>query len=98
MNKNNIKIDVNILEYIVECSDKYFNHKYFPDKAIDLIDEASSAIKLTGMHLPEKIKDLEMQIKDSTLAIEDAFKEGNITQAQELRKEQELLKKKLTKC
>ena len=35
-----IKIDVSILEYIVECSDKYFNHKYFPDKAIDLLDNS----------------------------------------------------------
>ena len=91
---HHVVITEDAVEAAVKLSNRYINDRNLPDKAIDLIDEASSAIKLLGMHLPERIKTLEMQIKDSTLAIEDAFKDGDITQAQELRKEQELLKKK----
>ena len=91
---HHVVITEEAVEAAVKLSDRYINDRNLPDKAIDLIDEASSAIKLSGMHLPEKLKEMEMQIKDLNLKIERSFKFSIIAQAQELKKEQDALKKK----
>ena len=91
---HHVVITEEAVEAAVKLSDRYIHDRNLPDKAIDLIDEASSAIKLSGMHLPEKLKEMEMQIKDLNLKIERSFKFSIIAQAQELKKEQDALKKK----
>ena len=91
---HHVVITEEAVEAAVKLSDRYINDRNLPDKAIDLIDEASSAIKLSGMHLPEKLKEMEMQIKELNLKIERSFKFSIIAQAQELKKEQDALKKK----
>lgn len=89
-----VNITEEAIEAAVKLSDRYINDRNLPDKAIDLIDEASAAMKLGGMHLPEKIMDMEAEIKDLSLKIERSFKFDALTQAQELKREQEVLIKK----
>ena len=48
-----------VLEKCVELSDRYVTYRNFPDKAIDLLDEVGSMVKLKNVTLPEEIKRLE---------------------------------------
>lgn len=51
------------LRAAVRLSARYINDRFLPDKAIDLIDEASSKIRLSGYMEPEEIKTLEKDIE-----------------------------------
>jgi ATP-dependent Clp protease ATP-binding subunit ClpC len=56
-----------VLEKCVELSDRYVTYRNFPDKAIDLLDEVGSMVKLKNVTLPEEIKRLEnllVEIRD----------------------------------
>ena len=78
----------------VRLSSRYINDRNLPDKAIDLIDEAASAIRLKNMHMPDAMKDLAEEIKTLDLQIERAIKFESFSQAGELkRKEDESVKK-----
>lgn len=82
------------IEAAVRLSVRYINDRNLPDKAIDLIDEAASAIRLKGMQLPDSVRAMEKQIKDLDLQIERSIKFEAFGQAGELkRKQDELLKK-----
>ncbi len=82
------------IEAAVELSSRYINDRNLPDKAIDLIDEASSAIRLKNMHMPEAIKQLTEDIKSLDMQIEDAIKIESFSRAGELKREQDLCVKK----
>lgn len=78
----------------VQLSDRYINDRNLPDKAIDLIDEASAAIRLKNMHVPEHLKEMSEEIKEKELQIERSIRMEAFTQAAELRQLQaELIKK-----
>ena len=58
-------------EVIKECvnfADKYLTYRKFPDKAIDLMDEVGSMVKLSGAVIPESFKELELLL-DRTIAM-----------------------------
>ncbi|HET9058315.1 MAG TPA: ATP-dependent Clp protease ATP-binding subunit [Acidimicrobiales bacterium] len=79
-------------------ADRYIADRYLPDKAIDLIDEAGSRLRIRRMSTPPDYKAIEEEIakarKDKELAIE----KQNFEQAKKLReKEEELLQRKATK-
>src|ERR1700722_4385966 len=79
-------------------ADRYIADRYLPDKAIDLIDEAGSRLRIRRMSTPSDYKALEDEItkvrKDKELAIE----KQNFEQAKKLReKEEELLQRKAAK-
>ena len=86
------------LEAAVKLSDRYINDRNLPDKAIDLIDEASAAIKLKNMHLPDTFKEMTEQIKRFDLQIERSIRMEAYTQAAELRQKQDELIKKYDKA
>lgn len=73
----------------VELSNRYINDRNLPDKAIDLIDEASSAIRLKNMKMPEGIKQLAEDIKRLDMQIERAIKFESFSQAGELKREED---------
>ena len=82
------------IESAVRLSARYINDRNLPDKAIDLIDEAASAVRLNTVGLPESIKEMEEQIKQIDLQIERSIKFEAFSQAGELKRTQdELLKK-----
>ena len=90
-----IVITEDAVEAAVRLSDRYINDRNLPDKAIDLIDEASAAKKLKGMIVPENIRELQEKIDKMTDQIERSIKIEAFLQAGELKREQESLKKKL---
>jgi len=78
----------------VQMSERYINDRNLPDKAIDLMDEASSKVRLGSFRTPKQIREVEKRLKDLDIEIEEAIKELRIEDAKTARKEkQELLKK-----
>ena len=57
-----VHYSTSILKSIVELADKYMPNKFFPDKAIDLLDEAGAKLKITNSYPPQSIIDIESQI------------------------------------
>ena len=57
-----VTITENAIEAAVKLSSRYINDRFLPDKAIDLLDEASSKVRLTTYAQPEEIKKLEADI------------------------------------
>ncbi len=81
--------DVTILDEAIEAavvlSDRYILDRNLPDKAIDLVDEASSKAKVHGVKKPESIYQLEQQILECEQAKKQALFEDNYERAGELR-------------
>jgi len=82
------------LEAAVRLSARYINDRNLPDKAIDLIDEASSAVRLKTLKSPEKLKEIEAEINKLDLQIERSLKFEAFSQAGELKREQDKLVQK----
>jgi ATP-dependent Clp protease ATP-binding subunit ClpC len=82
----------------VELSERYINDRNLPDKAIDLIDEASSAVRLRTMGVSPKIKEIEDKISSLDGEIEAALKAADFKKAGELNKEQSALMTKLSRA
>ena len=95
---HHVTITHDALEAAVKLSDRYINDRKLPDKAIDLIDEASAAIKLKNMHVPEMFREMAEQIKKLDLQIERSIRMEVYTQAAELRQKQDELIKKYEKA
>ncbi len=83
------------LKAAVDLSERYINDRNLPDKAIDLIDEAASAVRLRTMGVSPKVREMEKQISELDLKIEDALKNSDFNQAGVLNKEQSALIAKL---
>ena len=58
-----VKITDEAIESAVKMSSRYIADRYLPDKAIDLIDEAASVVRLNAQTLPQNLKDMEDEIK-----------------------------------
>ena len=78
----------------VHLSNRYINDRNLPDKAIDLIDEASAAVKLRYMDIPENLKTMIEEIKSMDTQIECSLKIAAYAQAGETRRQQDALIKK----
>ncbi|MCD7724003.1 MAG: ATP-dependent Clp protease ATP-binding subunit [Clostridiales bacterium] len=78
----------------VALSARYINDRNLPDKAIDLIDEASAAVRLQVAKRPDQMKELSDEIKKIDLQIERSIRMEAFTQAAELKKKQEACIKK----
>ncbi|MFM9041078.1 MAG: ATP-dependent Clp protease ATP-binding subunit, partial [Vulcanococcus sp.] len=71
--------------------DRYISDRFLPDKAIDLIDEAGSRVRLMNSKLPPAAKEVDKQLRDIQKQKDDAVREQDFTKAGELRdKEVEL--------
>ena len=89
-----VTIQEDALIAAVRLSSRYINDRRLPDKAIDLIDEASSAARLKIMKTPEKLYQLEAQIKELDIKIERSIRFEAYLQASEQKQEQDELVKK----
>lgn len=61
---HHVKYRKNALALAVDLSDRYINDRYFPDKAIDIIDQAGSRVKMKNFHKPVLAKKIELQIEN----------------------------------
>ncbi|MCS7230905.1 MAG: ATP-dependent Clp protease ATP-binding subunit [Elusimicrobiota bacterium] len=78
-----------------ELSDKYISERFLPDKAIDLIDEAGSKIRLKVTQLPEEIK-LKMEELEQVIKLkEEASQAQNFEEAAKYRTKEMMLKKQI---
>ncbi len=93
-----VKVSREAIEAAVKLSVRYINDRNLPDKAIDLIDEAASAIRLQGMHRPEKLRQMEEEIHEMDLQIERSIKFEAFSQAGEIKKNQDALIKKYNRA
>lgn len=94
---HHVVITEEAVEAAVKLSDRYINDRNLPDKAIDLIDEASSAARLHSSSGAGKQKKLEDEVRDLEGALEEALRSSNYAKASEIRAEQDELVKKLEK-
>lgn len=85
------------IEATVKLSARYIADRYLPDKAIDLMDEASSKVRLGGFKMPEKISELERKIAQLEDDMETALMEQRFEDAGAIRKEKETARKKYEK-
>ena len=92
---HNVTITDEALEEAVLLSSRYINDRFLPDKAIDIIDEAASMIKMRKYTLPERIKNLEDEILLTRKAKEEAIRTQNFEDAAILRDKEERQKAKV---
>ncbi len=92
---HNVKITDEAVTAAVKMSIRYINDRFLPDKAIDLIDEAASKIRLKSYTTPSEIKDLEEKISALEKEKEEAVKTEDFEKAAAVKKEQCSLREKL---
>ena len=94
-NHHHVTVEQEALESAVALSVRYVNDRFLPDKAIDVLDEACSKVSLRGFKVPDSIEELEQVIDNLKVQKEEAIREGNMTEASTLHKEQIAAEKKL---
>ncbi len=92
-----VKILPEAVEAAVHLSARYINDRNLPDKAIDLIDEASSAARLHVSNMPDKERELRDRMKELDSQLENAIRMEALEQASMIKKEWETLNKKLAR-
>jgi ATP-dependent Clp protease ATP-binding subunit ClpB len=83
-NHHKVRIKDNALIAAVELSKRYITDRFLPDKAIDLIDEAASKLRLEMNSVPESIDDIERRIKQLEIEREAIKREGGKKKSEEL--------------
>ena len=92
-----VRITDSALTAAVKLSSRYINDRYLPDKAIDLMDEAASMVRLSTYTSSPVIKDLEKEIAKLEEQKEKAIKEEAYEKAGDIKKQQEALYEELEK-
>ena len=92
---HNIKITDEAINAAVELSSRYINDRFLPDKAIDLVDEASSKIRLSSLEEPDSLKEMEEKIEKMNQEKEAAVKVQKFEKAAKIRDEVNKLKEEL---
>ncbi len=80
-----VKIPQDVIEAAVKLSKRYVGDRFLPDKAVDLIDEAASAVRLPLLSLPEEIHSLESRIAELSQERTEAEKSGDQVKARILK-------------
>ncbi len=90
-----VKISDEAITAAAVLSEKYIQDRFLPDKAIDLIDEAASKVKLEVSSEPEELRELKRKIESMEKEREALTRSGNYEKAAEIKVEIEKLKTKL---
>jgi ATP-dependent Clp protease ATP-binding subunit ClpC len=80
-----LRIDDEALEAAAKLSDRYISDRYLPDKAIDLIDEAGSRVRLINSQLPPAAKELDKELRQLLKEKDNAVRSQDFDRAGELR-------------
>ena len=92
-----VKITDDAIESAVKLSARYISDRFLPDKAIDLIDEAASRVRLAASHRPDSLKELEEQIKKTESEKDEAIGSQEFERAANLRDTENQLKEQYNK-
>ncbi len=90
-----VKITDEAIEAAVQLSNRYITDRFLPDKAIDLIDEAASRVRLRTTITPPDLKELETQVNKLQQEKEAAIKNEEFEKAAKLRDEEQKIRQKL---
>ncbi|MBE6825094.1 MAG: ATP-dependent Clp protease ATP-binding subunit [Ruminococcaceae bacterium] len=90
-----VKITDDAIKAAVELSARYIADRYLPDKAIDLIDEAASKVRLSTLTAPPDIKEIEEKLETLEKEKASAVNEQDFERAAKLRDEQKALRTQL---
>lgn len=88
-----VKITDEAIEAAVKLSDRYITDRFLPDKAIDVIDETASRIKLKRTVMPQELKDLEFELAKVSKEKSMYLKLHDLSQAQKAKYEEDKLKR-----
>lgn len=92
---HNVKITDDAVKTAVKMSIRYISDRFLPDKAIDLIDEAASKVRLRTYSTPSEVKEIEGKINSLEKEKEEAVKTEDFEKAAVVKKEQCSLRKRL---
>jgi len=90
-----LKITDEALDAAANLGDRYISDRFLPDKAIDLIDEAGSRVRLLNSKLPPEAKEVDKELRKIQKNKEEAIRDQNFTQAGELREKEVELRDKI---
>ena len=90
-----VQITDEAIESAVKLSSRYIADRYLPDKAIDLVDEAASRVRLRTFTAPEDLQEMEKRIKEVEIDKAAAVNEQDFERAAELRDKQKALTEEL---
>ena len=94
---HNVKITEEAIKAAVDLSARYINDRFMPDKAIDLIDEAASKVRMKAYSEPDNLKKLEEELASIEKEKEDAIHSQDFEKAATLRDKQHEKQEKLDK-
>ena len=92
---HNVKITDDALAAAAELSHRYINDRFLPDKAIDLIDEAASKLRVENFKSPNALKELEDELKKLSKEKEEAVTSQNFEEAAKVRDQEKKVKEAL---
>lgn len=92
---HNVEYTPQAIEKAVILSERYITERHLPDKAIDVMDEAGSLVKLRAYQLPPELQELEERIKQIEAEKDEAASEQDYERAARLRDEELRLRAKL---
>lgn len=90
-----VRITDEAIKAAVNLSDRYIRDRYLPDKAIDLIDEAASKVRLQAFTPPSDLKELEEKLEDLSKEKEEAVMNQNFEKAAKIRDEEQKIKEQI---
>ncbi len=83
-----LKITDEALEAAAHLGDRYISDRFLPDKAIDLIDEAGSRVRLINSKLPPEAKQIDKELREIQKQKEESVRDQNFDQAGQLREKE----------
>ena len=90
-----LKIDDAALVAAAKLADRYISDRFLPDKAIDLVDEAGSRVRLINSQLPPAAKELDKELRQTLKDKDDAVRKQDFDKAAELRDKEIDLKQQI---
>ncbi|MGG0756542.1 ATP-dependent Clp protease ATP-binding subunit [Brevibacillus laterosporus] len=90
-----VKITDEAINQAVKLSDRYISDRFLPDKAIDLIDEAASKVRLQSFTVPPNLKELEVRLEEVRKEKDAAVQSQEFEEAAALRDKEQKLREEL---
>jgi ATP-dependent Clp protease ATP-binding subunit ClpC len=90
-----VQISDMAIEAAAVLSSRYISDRFLPDKAIDLLDEAASKVRLRGLVVPQDLKELEAKVEELKIEKEAAIKNEEFEKAASLRDQEQKLRDQL---
>ena len=92
-----VVIEDSALEAAVKMSERYINDRFLPDKAIDIIDEAASKVRLSGYRMAPEVDAMEVELHEIQKDKEKAVKQADLSLAKELQARQREIETEISK-